>query len=776
MRTWLVIAVVALGGRAVGDGQTIVVHPDRQLGAVHPYVYGHFLEHIYNSVVDGLWGQLIRGPGFEEYPTDLGEGLNVINGGWCFDDDALVGNGVDAHVIFGDHDWTDYTFTVEARKDGGREGFLILFRALDFDNFYWWNLGGWGNKYSSVEHEVNGKRVPLVAETRTETTIAQGRWYDIAIKCAGPTVECYLDGECLATFRDVKNGRGAVGLGAWATDVRYRNARVVAGAKTLFELHKPEGQRQVSGAWRAAPADAEGMAYTVDTAKVLNSRFCQRIASTGKGGGIAQQGLALEAGAHYRGSVWLRGHGTVAAALDGVEKRFDVDSDEWREFPIKFTPRNTTDNATFALTLRGSGEVWVDLCTLYRADTPYRPAVFEKVKAIRPTFIRWPGGCYAEHYRWKDGIGPAKGRLTKPNMIWGGLDPNLFGTAEFIQLCRDVDAEPLIVLNIGHHEPEAELEAYIQEALDWVEYCNGDTSTCYGALRAEHGRAEPFDVLYWEIGNETWRMGVEGYAARAKRFVDALREKDPRLKYLVCGSAGHNLEWNRRIIELAATHMDYLSVHHYMAGMFKMEMQNGVDYPEFLHETAKLIAQSAKPDIKIAVTEWNEQSTALRTGLYAGLVLNGFERYGDEITMACPALFIRKVTAPAWDNAFVNHDSNRVFVAPNYLVMKMYRDNFAPVRVHVEAPEALNVMATLDPDTSDVILKVVNPSQADDVTVKVAIEGRAESRFEVWRVHSADINDRNSIEEPDRIRVVETQTGPDVVFPAHSVTVLRTTK
>ena len=126
--------------------------------------------------------------------------------------------------------------------------------------------------------------------------------------------------------------------------------------------------------------------------------------------------------------------------------------------------------------------------------------------------------------------------------------------------------------------------------------------------------------------------------------------------------------------------------------------------------------------------------------------------------------------APAWNNAFIDHDSNRVFVAPHSLVMKLYRDHSAPSRIACDAPKSLNVIATRDHDA--VILKIVNPSAPDDVTARIAIDGVAKPAFTQDRLWSPDINDQNSLGQPNKIRIEESQVGPHVTFPAHSVTVL----
>ena len=769
-----------LSGLAMAQDR-IEVDVSRQVGTVSPMLYGQFLEHIYDSVVNGLWAQRIPDPSFEAAPRTLGNGWVAHVGSWFMRDGELIDDApaADAHVFGGDRAWTDYAFSVEAYKDAGPEGFLILFRVRDDDNFYWWNLGGWGNTVSAVEREENGQR-RTIAETRTDTTIDAGRWYRIEVRVQGTDVTCLLDGQAVCTFRDDALGRGGVGLGSWSTGVRYRNAQVTVNGETSLTLASDDGGDSISGAWEKSPADDATVQCTWTDENPFNSRYCQKVTVEKTWGGIALNDVMLTTGEPYRLSVRLRGRGMVLARVtEGEqvlgEQRMAVAGERWSEHWMDFTSIVTTDHARIAFEVRGPGAVWFDQCTLDVVDAPYRQPILDKVAAIHPAFIRWPGGCYAEYYRWQDGVGPRDTRVTKPNYIWGGLDPNYFGTAEFIDLCRRTGAEPVIVLNVGQHEDPTKAPAYIQEALDWLEYCNGDTSTNYGKLRMFHGYKEPFNVRYWEIGNETWAMGAEAYAARAKQFVDAMRAKQPDLKLLLCGSAGHNQEWNAKIIDLAATHMNFLSTHHYMEGTFEEEMRNGVAYPEFLAETAKLIAASANPKAKIACTEWNEQSIALRTGLYAGLVLNGFERHGDVITMSCPALFIRRTNATAWNNAFINHDTRRVFVAPNYLVMQLYRDHFQPTRVAVEAPASLDVVATYDPATRAIVLKVVNPSVDTDVTADIVVKGRDdEFEWQEWRVWSESIDDENSLDAPETIAVEHGLGSWQPTFPAHSVTVLRT--
>ena len=136
-----------------------------------------------------------------------------------------------------------------------------------------------------------------------------------------------------------------------------------------------------------------------------------------------------------------------------------------------------------------------------------RADVFDRIKALRPAFIRWPGGNVAQDYHWFWGIGPRDERPEWINLSWWNeREPSDFGTAEFIRLCRNVGAEPHLVVNVEGRGATAE------EAANWVEYVNGPTTTKYGALRAKHGSPEPFGVKTWELGNEIWGDWVRGHS------------------------------------------------------------------------------------------------------------------------------------------------------------------------------------------------------------------------------------------------------------------------
>ena len=360
--------------------------------------------------------------------------------------------------------------------------------------------------------------------------------------------------------------------------------------------------------------------------------------------------------------------------------------------------------------------------------------------------IRWPDGCYAE----ENGIGPQSRRRPNARPMWDDLDANSPGTDEFIALCRRVGAEPLIVINTGRHDRRTPRAAYLQEALDWIEYCNGPATSRWGAVRAAHGHPEPYRVRLWEIDNETWESGLETYIDILREFAPAMRRADPSIVLLACGGADADLgrfhRWDPRLIEACADLFDVLSIRHYER---PDRFADGPARDErWYSDLRDLIARSRNPALKLYVSEWNAQSTDWRTGLYAGSIAR--ERRGDVVTLAAPALFLRHVSARAWDNALINFDAAGWFPAPNYVVMKLWWDHFAPEQVALEdAAEPLNAVATRAGDNR-VILKVVNPV-AEPFVVEVRPTAGQWRDAALTLVATGSLRARNTLSEPTAV-------------------------
>lgn len=778
--------------------QPFSVNPSHVLNPIDEKVYGHFLEHIYHSANGGLWGELVWNRSFELGQT--GGGL------WSIEGDELVQSSLatDVHMEFGDPSWNDYELTLEAKKDGGNEAFLILFRAPDTDNFYWCNIGGWNNTQHAIEKEVNGGR--SVVTSYVPGSIQTGVWYSIRIRCEGNRFQVWLNDAPLFDYTDnsMPHLTGRVGLGTWATQARYRNIQVVrlADSAVLFSglPTLPSGQFAAQN-WTFF---GEGTASTVPDA--LNDDVCVRIDATAAGAGLQQNNFKLIPQV-YTGSLWMKGTlsaGVQVQLMDGSTVLGQADlpapTAEWAEYSFQIPSAGSTNSSSLRIALLGTGTVYIDQVSMMGADAiavgGYRPDLLAAVEGLHPPVIRWPGGCFASLYLWKDAIGPQHQRRKYPAYMWDDQDTNSFGTDEFLQMCERIGAEPLICINTGvlgsacgapaqwKLEPDTP-ETYLQYALDWMEYCNGDAQTTYwGAVRAANGHPEPYNVVYWEIDNETWAAGSAAYIARVQLFAPAMRAKAAELGmpiYLIAvGSGGYDQSWNQDILDGCASLIDFISVHYYEdPGGFK---SGPVNYENYLINLAGRIATSANPDIKIYNSEWNAQSTDWRTGLFAGGILNVYERQGANFKIGGPALFLRHTSASGWDNAFINFDHTGWFAAPNYVVMKLWRDHYAPYRVETTGDDSnLNVVSALSEDGQTLIIRIVNPDASDK---SLAFEIDSSFVPETALMHyvaPGSLYARNTLAQPNAVHVEAKVVGLSgqtlrVRMPAYSVGVITVKK
>ena len=465
-------------------------------GTAPESIYGQFLEHIYKSVVGGLHAEMLEGGSFEEPPAVAIPGAAVENGVWTVEVGEIRQTSLepDAHLWFEVGQYLqDGSFSLEARKEGGDEGFLIIFRARDQDNFLWWNLGGWGNTFSAVERETNGQRT-ILAETRTDATIFPGHWYQIRIDMHANWTFGFLDGRRLFALSAPEGFGRWVGVGTWQTRASFRNLHLqrLRDARILWHADTEAGQgRAVSRTWEPYSTGEAESAYQWEASAAAGER-CQMIAlrrhESGEHG-IRQKGIPITAGERYACSLYIKGKWLADPVVVSLSTPWGQKHEvtlcqigpHWQRRCLLLTAPETTTQAVLSIGLRGPGAIWLDGLSLMPAELPeampLREDLYQAVKALRPAFIRWPGGCFAERYHWRDGVGPPQKRIPRPNYTWGGIDPNTFGTDEFVALCRALGAEPVVCLNIGQHEAPDRLDAYLAEALDWIEYSNAEAST-----------------------------------------------------------------------------------------------------------------------------------------------------------------------------------------------------------------------------------------------------------------------------------------------------------
>lgn len=194
-------------------------------------------------------------------------------------------------------------------------------------------------------------------------------------------------------------------------------------------------------------------------------------------------------------------------------------------------------------------------------ENGFRKDVLQKVQGLNVPILRFPGGTVVKIYHWQDGIGPKAERPKRKNLIWGGINDNHFGTAEFVEYCREIGAEPFLVVNMSTGTPE--------EASNWVEYCNGTGDTYWANLRRLHGYEKPFNVKYWGVGNEEYAVtdagkhqNVEKYIEDAWQYVKLMKLQDRSLKFTLVGNS-IDLAWSKKVIDEMHPVCDFLAIHLY---------------------------------------------------------------------------------------------------------------------------------------------------------------------------------------------------------------------
>lgn len=207
----------------------------------------------------------------------------------------------------------------------------------------------------------------------------------------------------------------------------------------------------------------------------------------------------------------------------------------------------------------------------------FRTDVLEALRRLDMTVMRYPGGNFASGYHWMDGVGPREKRPTVRELAWQSIEPNHFGTDEYIKLCRKMNWTPMLTVNLGTGTPE--------EARNWVEYCNCTTGTKYADWRASNGNAEPYAVKLWCLGNEMdgpWQLGhvpADQYAIRAQQAAKMMKDTDSSIEMVACGSCVVHLptymEWDSQVLEYIGDLADYISLHLYVGN------HNG-DTPDYL--------------------------------------------------------------------------------------------------------------------------------------------------------------------------------------------------
>ncbi len=458
---------------------------------------------------------------------------------------------------------------------------------------------------------------------------------------------------------------------------------------------------------------------------------------------------------------------------------------------------------------------------LYEEGSPlsdpegYRKDVMQAVRELGVTILRYPGGNFVSGYNWKDGIGPKELRPVRPDQAWGDLESNRFGTDEFLRYCERAGLEPYICINAGL--------GTVEEARQWVEYCNEPRKTYWSEMRSRNGHEKPYGVKYWGLGNEIdgpWQLGhknVEDYTKFALEAAKAMRRADASIKLIASGSSnfGANadwISWNRTVLDRLKNDVDYISLHTYIGNRdnnFEKFLGASQDIDHRIEVVEGLIkaAQSGRPNPKpiyIAYDEWNvwyrarggsefdtgrtrlEEVYNYEDALAMGMFFNSFIRHAHIVKMANLAQIVN-VIAPIFTN------KNGLFLQPIFFPIAEYakqKGNTA-LDLWVSSPmynvggrPALNYLdtsCTLDRKGGFVYLNVLNRSEKQDIRAQIENQtGDLQPAADIWQMNSTDLKAVHTFGKDNVVRPVvkninlqAMKAGYSYVFPAHSLTILK---
>ena len=414
-----------------------------------------------------------------------------------------------------------------------------------------------------------------------------------------------------------------------------------------------------------------------------------------------------------------------------------------------------------------------------------RTDVMEALKKIRVPLVRWPGGCFADTYHWKDGIGPASERSTIVNTNWGGVtEDNSFGTHEFMEFVKQLGCEAYISGNVG--------SGTVQEFSDWIEYCNMGGVSPMATLRRKNGQDAPWNIKYWGIGNEAWGCGgnmtAEYYSDEAKRFSTYMRNYDPEhpIYKIASGSNAADYHWTKTVCEKAGNMIDAITFHYYTVTHEWSNKGKATDftveeYYKLLHKTmfmdelienhSRIVKEYSKNghNIDLIVDEWGTwysveegtnpgflyQQNAMRDAVLAAVNLNIFNNHCDRVVMTNIAQMVNVL------QAMILTDGAKMLLTPTYHVYDLYsaHQDAKQVETYVDSDiigceEEFTVpRLTVSASEKDGKLTVtlVNLSDREESEIGIFLSG-VKAKGVNARVLSGDMHAHNTFAKPDTVK------------------------
>ncbi|MCM3782050.1 alpha-L-arabinofuranosidase [Neobacillus mesonae] len=627
-------------------------------------------------------------------------------------------------------------------------------------------------------------------------------------------------------------------FGHFVEDIRdHMEAMLAYPLKDMDFESESEGRATVSGCWNPY-TNGRNTSYAMEAPAPKHSGRGQRIQMLSDDeayAGIVQKAalkgpMVYEVRLVARASIELQYLIVEAADRRNGESlgsvHIQLGSHNWQEYEAVLSVSRTCEDAEIRVYIPekhprwadhvSTGMLWLDHVSLLPADHvgEVKREVMDMTRELNAGMMRLAGN-YISAYHFEHGLGPVLERPVMFNEAWGGWTCKYFGTDEFIRFCRELEVEPLICVNDGSGTPE--------EAASWVEYCNGSVDTPMGAKRAANGYPEPYDVRYWEIGNEVWggwqvgTCSADRFAERCIAFAEAMKVVDPFIAIMACGHTDQL--WNRAVLDIAGEHFDYLTLHLYHGlNRFGMNRDTPAEerykaitaYPEWTRDDISRTVEQININekhrhIKLAITEYNtmyyantvrkglpdehtlgaavanaanlnemlRSSDMVQIGSYSDLVngwLGGCIRVGDYYADQY------RGKMPGWSGRPLT-----VYGTPTYEVMKLYANRDIrrvlnadvacgsySVQANRQAPfdldelPDLDVVACANEDGSTITVFIVNRS-LQEVHANLEFQGKVPTgEVRLHEITGDSFEAINSVFEPDRVRCTTRTVSSEV--------------
>ena len=413
-----------------------------------------------------------------------------------------------------------------------------------------------------------------------------------------------------------------------------------------------------------------------------------------------------------------------------------------------------------------------------------RTDVVEALRHIRVPVLRWPGGCFADEYHWKDGVGPQENRKRMINTHWGGVvEDNSFGTHEFMELCRQIGCEPYVNGNVG--------SGTVQEMSEWVEYMTFDGVSPMAEARKRNGREEPWKLTYFGVGNENWGCGgnmrPEYYADLFRRYATYVRNYgDNKIFKIACGPNVDDYEWTDKVMAIAGKYANARTLHYYTTpntwnnkgsatefdeATYYGTLQKGLRMEELVSNHLSIMRRhDPEGRVGLIVDEWGAwydvepgtnpgflyQQNTMRDAVLAAVTLDIFNHHADGIVMANIAQMVNVL------QAVILTEGEKMLLTPTYHVFDLYKEHQDATLLdsYVEAKEigvgeakvpSLHQSASVDAE-GRVHVTVTNLSVSDSQALELSVPGKENAAVSI-RVLTGSMNAHNTFDAPETVKI-----------------------